>query len=119
MDAKELRVGNLIYNEYTKQVQEVYPEMITQLSRLGIENNMKPIPLTEDWLLNFGFNYNDDDCVYLALKYRGFCIYSDDYDEFSIATIKVQNFRIVIKHVHQLQNLYFFLTTEELTIKEK
>tara|TARA_R110002033_G_scaffold113941_1_gene158939 strand:- start:654 stop:974 length:321 start_codon:yes stop_codon:yes gene_type:complete len=79
----------------------------------------EPIPLTEEWLLKFGFNYNDDDCVYLALKYRGFCIYSDDYDEFSIATIKVQNFRIVIKHVHQLQNLYFFLTTEELTIKEK
>ena len=53
MDAKELRVGNLIYNEYTKQVQEVYPEMITQLSRLGIENNMKPIPITEDWLVKF------------------------------------------------------------------
>jgi hypothetical protein len=80
-------------------------------------NRFEPIPLTKEWLVKFEFNYIDDDSAYLALKYGGFYIHSDDSDEFSIATIKVQDFRIVIKHVHQLQNLYFALTNQELTIK--
>jgi hypothetical protein len=106
MEAKELRIGNYVYNDK----KEFYT-----INWINESIKVKPIPLTEEWLLKFGFNYIDDDSEYLALKYRGFYIHSDDSDNFSIATIKVQDYRITIKHVHQLQNLYFALTNEELT----
>ena len=105
MNAKELRIGNLIYNEYTKQVQEVYPEMITQLSRLGIENNMKPIPITEDWLLNFGFIKDKVGTEYYK---EDFTIYLPYFFQYKDSVIDPLN------HIHQLQNLYFSLTNKEL-----
>jgi hypothetical protein len=71
-------------------------------------DKLKPIPLTEEWLLKFGFDKIDFQFIKNGIKlfpirdlyYRGnFPIKSD------------------IKYVHQLQNLFFALTGEELTIK--
>jgi hypothetical protein len=117
MKATEFRIGNIVYVK--GKVDELSGIADNDYYSTGYghgvwDDDIEPIPLTEEWLLKFGFNYIDDDGAYLALKYRGFYIHSDDSDEFSIATIKVQDFRIVIKHVHQLQNLYFALTGKEL-----
>jgi hypothetical protein len=70
---------------------------------------VQPIPLTEDWLLKFGFVSNP---------------YEDRYEKGTIhiecdktkgATyLWIENMPH-IKYVHQLQNLYFALTGEELT----
>lgn len=98
-------------------------------------NSITPIPLTREWLLKFGFNSNSpckdfEDCgmPYYAkhgvlLFYNGnrlkheLCDYMIGYGsmrsgKYHIAMIKW------IKYIHQLQNLYFALTGEELTVKE-
>ena len=82
---------------------------------------IEPIPLTEEWLIKFGFRYYNNH-IYVfpnndSLRLWGFSWNVQQYlmglDEFvDIPTPS-------IKYVHQLQNLYFALAGEELTIKDK
>jgi len=75
------------------------------------------IPLTEEWLLKFGFEDQKASQVYLTkeidsqreMRYDG-----------RIIAVQSKNSGFVwilekIKYVHQLQNLFFSLTGEELT----
>ena len=48
MDIKQLRIGNLVFNENNQIVE------IVHLISDGLEDTHKPIPLTEEWLLKFG-----------------------------------------------------------------
>jgi len=81
---------------------------------------IKGIPLTEEWLEKFGFEeyinfYNGWSCNKFLCVLSGMNHPSVDgctiygFNEESICNLK---------YVHQLQNLYFALTGEELTIKE-
>ena len=68
----------------------------------------KPIMLTIDWMIKFGFKYNSFSLLYEKGNVCGeFC------DGFCVI---MNNTEYVITTVHQLQNLYFALTREELTI---
>ena len=69
----------------------------------------EPIPLTEEILLKCGFEY-DGDGIYGVDN-----VYYDFY--FSKTGVVVRGLNNKIYHLHQLQNLYFALTGEELTIK--
>jgi hypothetical protein len=76
---------------------------------------VKGIILTEEWLLKFGFELDIEDDGYSKGKYKVsvsdegciFFIYDSYYP------IEICKF----KYIHQLQNLYFALTEEELEIK--
>jgi hypothetical protein len=79
--------------------------------------HFKPIELTEEWLLKLGlekigiwtFSLNlvgNLDLIYY-LGEKGWSIGLKSYSDFSN-----------LKYVHQLQNLYFALTGEELIIKK-
>jgi len=70
--------------------------------------NCEPIKLTEKWLLKFGFI---KDSVHLYYSLGQFIIRHD----FVLCDIDI---RVEIKHVHQLQNLYFALRGEELILKQ-
>jgi hypothetical protein len=75
---------------------------------------VKPIPLTEEWLLKFGFVkiYN---CIY-EIEMDGHVI---EFDlRFRKMSVYFGDILLQLKYVHELQNLYFALTSEELTIKE-
>jgi hypothetical protein len=48
MNVKELRIGNFVSQNGKKIV-------ITTLKASWTVNDLKPISLTEDWLLNLGF----------------------------------------------------------------
>lgn len=106
--SKELRIGNvtdkgIIKNFYESGIHVGYGKCF------GF-NEIDPIELTEHWLLKFGFeklNY-----TYLA---KGLAVHNHDIVSFYM--LYEQN-RTYIKYVHQLQNLYFALTGEELKIKE-
>jgi hypothetical protein len=111
MKASELRIGNLVMDG--KDIEQVNARMIDMLVK--IEADFDPIPLTEEWLLNLGltdlkrknekhFKFNDFVYVldYGCVTYNGVIISRQD-----------------IKYVHQLQNLYFALTGEKLTLIEK
>ena len=84
-------------------------------------NSIKPIPLTEEWLLKFGLQPNKWFCE------NSFCIVEDKTGDTHYGwCMKVQNASHTkeiefgyFKYVHQLQNLYFALTGEELTFKSE
>ncbi len=142
MKANELRIGNLVshhdFEGYFPKVigiksnGVVILEMPTGFGELH-SADYEPIPLTEEWLLNFGFEkfvYDSEETGYgteykLKASEDVFMVYSDDFslglysdesrEENDMAVIPTYEH---IKHVHQLQNLYFALTGEELTIKK-
>lgn len=80
--------------------------------------SFKPIPLTEKWLLDFGWGKDEYDSVYVDnTSLKQVVLY---YDVKNKMFLMETNSDIIefnhIQHVHQLQNLYFALTGEELTI---
>jgi len=119
MRSNELRIGNWVYNDFTREDIEVYPMMIHRLSKIEGEHHIKPIPLTEDWLIKFGFqsdNLLDEDRTPILTIDCGEHVIDfivGYYDE-----CEVDDLSTPCKHLHQLQNLYFALTGEEITIKE-
>ena len=124
MKAEELRIGNsIIINGDV--VNNIGWGVIKDVSdkNIGFKDcyldilKHEPIPLTEEWLESFGF-INQDDKMY-ELSYDQFdfeCYYSYSGGTWNSRLNEVD---LVIKYVHQLQNLYFTLTGEELKIKLK
>jgi hypothetical protein len=89
----------------------------------------EPIPLTEEWLKNFGFSLMTDTTPYnyRIHKNKSFCyIRYGTFGTFENGIEKsfkgfnglfiANKFVRVIKYVHELQNLYFGLTGEELNL---
>ena len=118
---QELRIGNYIF--YKNEIFEVDAISKSHTYLLKGKNIVKttpeclnPIPLTEKILLKFGFEkqHNEDDFDYWFKK--GFC--DDILWEHSEGFCHSLNYGGDIKYVHQLQNLYFALTGEELTFKK-
>lgn len=124
MKAKELRIGNLVKYSLSNIPQEiksiisVHGDYIVNFQNSEFSNTIdkiKPIPLTEEWLLKFGFIKLDNN------KY-GIGTYNNEYwiefvmDRvfFFIAAYMDSPPSVGVKYVHQLQNLYFSLTGEEL-----
>ncbi len=65
----------------------------------------KPIPLTEEWLLKLGAKKDKIDNTYYLSELE---IMLPNFFRYKTSMIRR------IEHVHQLQNLYFALTGEEL-----
>ena len=92
MKANELRIGNWVNWGQDFQLD------LGSLTQHYYNDVLQPIPLTAEWVKRFGLNqsnlvggiYTDGD-LYITVD--------------------------MPKYVHQLQNLYFALTGEELTIK--
>lgn len=119
----ELRIGNWVLDGDTpKQIVNIFNEPNHETPY------MNPIPLTEEWLIKLGFNLDDVDFYEIIVidKDNIFCslwvrieygliinLTTIDEEKEEDVNIKLHN----IKHVHQLQNLYFALTNTELTIK--
>lgn len=81
--------------------------------------NIKPIPLTEEWLLKFGFDLINNE--YHQSRNHELKLYWTVNKNKMIPEFNEKRFvtGYDFKYVHQLQNLYFILTGEELTIKNK
>jgi len=134
MKASELRIGNWISTIYGMEFQ-VYPmafkQMPTDEKHNLILDTWKPIPLTEEWLLKFGFedvDLNMSGSNWLVKEQKGLwrqairIAYSEKSEEWSLTLECVSPPTLSIsrlKYVHQLQNLYFALTGEELTFKSE
>ena len=103
MDSKELRIGNYFFRG--KVVLKSKAETPLQIQN-GVLKNAKPIPLTEEWLVKFGINCLSDGVFIFKIGYTQNIVFQPDMK---------CNYKC--EHVHQLQNLYFALTGEELTLK--
>ena len=117
MEAKDLRIGNLVYDFTDHCNINILAEDLTDVS------NFKPIPLTEEWLikLNFEKHYHLDDQpeqgYYFTLEffnntYEDLCLISNED-----LTVELFPFSQVYNYVHEVQNLYHAITGKELIIK--
>jgi hypothetical protein len=118
MKANELRIGNLLLcRGAVSEVLEVYECHIKTKKEDKIPMRIvQGIPLTEEWLLRFGFECRSTTKqmgLVLFTKRGKALVYRESYISFFGVTIETP-----IIHVHQLQNLYFALTSEELTLKQ-
>lgn len=126
----ELRTGNLFHNNLGAIsilfVREIREDAIIGKELDGVfngsfdEENISGVPLTKEWLLKFGFkktgfsrwtNYN--------LITYGYEFIFGQWDKVILNLSGQQGTNeifITTKYVHQLQNLYFALTGNELTL---
>ncbi len=103
MKANELRIGNwFIEKDEVKQFDGDFYHL------LGCD----PIPLNTNWLLKLGFEYNDNIGLY---QKDGFDVDIEDGVYCHFYLNEYGDWYKDIEYVHQLQNLYFALTGEELT----
>ncbi len=133
---KELRIGNYIE---TKGV-DIYSWTVYSIGQMeGVhtlingfrKDIIKPIPLTEEWLLRFGFEYrsNVNDGVIVKEYYLRDsmvkCVESLSKHQFS--TVSGKSFAFYkggsfitghLDYVHQLQNIHFAIFAEELELKK-
>ena len=123
MKAKELRIGNYLLNAKNDDYFEV------ELNDLEIivtgKSKSRPIPLTEDWLLKFGFKksivkepwFEKNKIEVFKYSKGNFFLLGGNHTAYGIGLHDIwQGMEINIQYVHQLQNLYFALTNEELTL---
>ena len=131
MKASELRLGNRVYWESAPGVLNAEKLSIADWVAIAEEaegsQHYKPIPITEEWLLKFGFepysnglglkltNLNGFERTLRVVDLKYVCL--DDHDPNLIAEDGEAGL-CGIKYIHQLQNLYFALTGEELIIKD-
>jgi len=81
----------------------------------GKSIHFKPIPLTEEWLIRFGFFKHNNAYVLEKPTENIMDFKFSIWDDF---TYNSSEFPIEIKHVHTLQNLYWVLCGKELILKQ-
>ena len=114
--------------EKTAQVREIHEHpswaggffVITDENKSAIDT-LRPIPLTPEWFEKCGGKNGGEKLLFISMPkikaelhfemkpYGNFVVLKSDFGELVPEDIV---------YVHQLQNLYFALTGEELTIKE-
>ena len=132
MKANEHRIGNLVNYKYYNPNPNNTEWLFTAVEIVGINQStfifkhlnsktkykigeLHPIPLTEEWLLRFGFEKP-------AHSWNGDVFHLSEWDAFPLHWAVAMNKNgamlvLKLKYVHQLQNLYFALTNQELEIK--
>jgi len=130
MKVTDLRIGNKVfYNDKNETPEPTIIEIgLSDLILIseGVKGCVyKPIPITEDWLVKFGFVMHNvvsgsfslnSNGVYFSIGLKGF--YGSKVNSVSIKTMLISNDWITIDtidSVHQLQNLYYALTGSELS----
>ena len=121
MTANELRIGNLVTAKSPERQEWESPVVVTigYLEMFTTDKvHFKPLPLTEERLLKFGFvttQWDNFDSYRLEIGNNDYAIviYSDGRCE--VGDIIITK----INYVHQLQNLYFALKGEELKFKSE
>lgn len=123
---KQYRVGNIVnFLGEHKVIEGISLRKRPDVGYFEIEGfehpqkgfHIKPIPLTEELLLKLGFSVCN-----IKLGTRRFYniatfiveITSNDY---AVYYTRQKELICFVKHLHQLQNIYFSLTGEELKIK--
>ena len=122
--ANELMIGNLLQGEPIMLInQGIYSDGVFAITGYGIHQleegkpyRADPIPLTKEWLVKFGFEKIKKGVEYSKWKKDGFIFW---FDNLMPGITSLGKYDIVrIDRVHELQNLYFALTGNELEIKE-
>jgi len=115
MKANQLRIGNKVsYEGSIVTVSTIADDEVTFSDYACFDypqiEDIPGIELTEEWLVKFGFRKRDNN--YRVLWFiNSFTLSENEFKRFYFGISE-------IKYVHQLQNLYFALTGEELKLKQ-
>ena len=124
MRENELRIGNFIadyedkpYHFQIESIENNHGDYWVTYRNGSVNctvDSLEPIPLTEEWVLKFGFK----DLGYGEFEKGRYMLdkeYTDKgFWEFCILGKALPDMEV--QYVHQLQNLIFALTGEELTV---
>lgn len=116
MDVTQLRIGNFINNNV--ECTQITKSDLKFLLHGDNEHYANPVQLTKEWLLALGFIHDKEYNEYYYSK--GLLTINIPDVHYKNGRIYYNSFCIIKewpKSVHQLQNLYFALTGEELVIK--
>lgn len=127
MISSELRIGNIVNTSDYINLEVLGISSInvglklecTKFISVNIDE-LKPIPLTKEWLVKFGFDFSVDTWYLNGVAvWETECCDAKGNEEtgFFYELRDVGMMDMNIKYVHQLQNLYFALTGKELIIK--
>lgn len=146
MKSEELRIGNyvsihdieLIFVTCNNEEDRIDVDMVNEINSTHIEifndgnyhsasffasfpiDRLKPIPLTKDWLLHLGFEkaINRPEYEHMQTWRNGLFYINESKIEANRYWLSdIQQSCEFIKHVHQLQNLYYALTSKELELR--
>ena len=113
MKTSELRIGNHLNLEGKKVVvsgiiNKSYLSLDFEYGSTNIDS-IKPIELTKELLLKFGFVLSGN-----RYDYQGFCFFWDKSNGVFLLSDPKPKYRI--KYVHQLQNWFYAITGDELVL---
>lgn len=116
---QDLRIGNYVTfnNDDLILVKSIFEKGVHDEYYNGYNYyDIKPIPLTEQWLVDFGFKKNKNNWkeLYLGLA-------SISWERLAGLVLVLETERIYmphIKYIHSLQNLFHTLTGQELTLNK-
>ncbi|MCE4064328.1 hypothetical protein LXM63_04425 [Chryseobacterium gleum] len=112
---QELRIGNIV--RLKSKNKDYVIDSGYEIDTGTDSEDFEPIELTEDWLLNFGFEPTTPGYWSNGKLEIGYTT-TDDNIQYEYISITHKTEMTDLKYVHQLQNLIFSLTGEELKIKE-
>lgn len=122
--ANELRIGNLIYfpstsERFEQAIVSIGPEAVN-----GFDfEECDPIPITEEWLLKFGFTRHHNDYFNRVILIKNVVDFDsgEPQDEFEfllypnlLGSAETVRDSIKLKYIHHVQNIFFSLTGKEL-----
>jgi hypothetical protein len=123
MKANELRVGNLVFFRGREIV--VHAKLLVSIEEKEYEDDyIQPIPLTLEILTKCGFEKDDDAGNWNSPKHDIYRVGSfkvgikeDFIGWYNQVDDDFYSYFVQVKHLHQLQNLVYALTGEELNIQ--
>lgn len=108
LSVKELRICNFVYSIPNQKIHSVSKRTLRLLSN-GKNNYLEPININEEWLLKLGLQLVESESI------KNYCIHGVCIEKIDYLLIE-RRYGIIIKYVHQLQNLIFALTQKELEL---
>ena len=125
MKPQELRLKNYVnFNSTIVRVMTISNKYINVRNQrdylitfLDFSKYILPIPITEQWLLDLGFEYWVVDKAYF---YKDYFFHTELPEEMKYYlpyfNMDIYIGSVKIQYVHQLQNFYFALTGKELSL---
>lgn len=136
--SKELMCGNYLMWQLTQESSMIHDRtiLVDYWDNAGVHGRwidggmnyspfylIDPIPITPEWLERLGFekvnSMSTSTLEYIATKFDRFYVRIKDGNICLMTETDDYDTELVyIDHIHQLQNIYFALTGQELTVKE-
>ena len=130
MEAKNLRIGNFVSDanasdSFFAQVKKLDYSRCYYGQFHSAYSDLKPIPLTKEWLDKFGFDDSEYKEGYTGIDYRTNLImdfvltkpnFMGEWQNYYTYDLGQHRF-VALHYVHELQNLFFAVTATELELK--